>query len=126
METKKDYLLDLLRRKMIQEVEEFAIILLDRNGTILDWNKGAEKIKGYKAEEIIGQNFRIFYLPEDRQNNLPEKLIAEATKNGSAKHIGRRIKNNGTIFYGSILITAIHDDNNNVIGFTKVTEELKA
>lgn len=110
--------------KMIAEVEDYAIILLDAEGNILNWNKGAQRIKGYKEKDIIGQNFRIFYLPQDRQNLLPEKLIAEASLNGRALHEGLRVRADGTTFWGTIVITALHDDNNNIIGFTKVTRDL--
>jgi len=120
---KKD-LLATLNRKMIEEIKDYAIILMDIDGNILSWNKGAEKIKGYKAEEIIGQNFRIFYLPKHREEHLPEKLLAQAVKEGREKHIGMRVRKNGTTFWGSILITALHDDNNQVVGFTKLTREL--
>ena len=113
-----------LRSKMVHEIEDYSIILLDIDGTILSWNKGAEKIKGYKEEEILGQNFNIFYMPQDRQARLPDPLIAEATKNGSARNVGRRVRKDGSIYTGSILITAIHDDDGEVIGFTKLTQEL--
>ena len=113
-----------LHEKMIAEIQDYAIILLDIDGTILTWNKGAESIKGYKAQEILGQNFRIFYLPRDREEGLPEKLIDLAIKEGRARHIGRRVRKDGTIFWGSILITALHDEEGSVIGFTKLTKEL--
>jgi PAS domain S-box-containing protein len=116
--------LEQLHNKMIQEIQDYAIILLDRDGTILSWNKGVEKIKGYKEHEIIGQNFNIFYLPADRQAMLPESLIAMAVKEGRARHIGRRVRKDGSTFWGSILITALHDDEGNTIGFTKLTREL--
>jgi len=114
-----------LHQKMIEEIQDYAIVLLDLDGTILTWNKGVEKIKGYKADEIIGQNFRIFYLPRDRQELLPEKLLELSKKEGRAKHIGKRVRKDGTTFWGSILITALHDENNNVVGFTKLTRELQ-
>ncbi|MBV9987073.1 MAG: PAS domain S-box protein [Chitinophagaceae bacterium] len=117
--------LELLYKKMVDEIQDYAIILMDTDGTILSWNKGAEKIKGYKAEEIIGQNFRIFYLPQARQEGLPEKLIELAIREGRARHIGMRLRKDGTMFFGSILITAIHDENNEVVGFTKLTRELR-
>jgi len=113
-----------LHEKMITEIQDYAIILLDVDGTILTWNKGAQSIKGYKAEEILGQNFRIFYLPRDREEKLPEKLIELAIREGRARHIGRRVRKDGTTFWGSILITALHDEEGNVIGFTKLTKEL--
>jgi PAS domain S-box-containing protein len=109
---------------MISEIQDYAIILLDLDGTILSWNAGVEMIKGYKEHEILGQNFRIFYMPTDRQAGLPEQLLNMAKKEGRARHIGRRVRKDGTIFWGSILITAIHDDDGNVIGFTKLTKEL--
>lgn len=120
----KKAILDQLHKKMIAEIQDYAIILLDIDGTILSWNKGAEKIKGYKEEEIVGQNFRLFYLPQDRQAGLPEQLIAQAIKEGRASHIGRRVKKGGQIFWGSILITALHNDDGQVIGFTKLTSEV--
>lgn len=110
--------------KMIDEVQDYAIILLDVDGNILDWNQGAQKIKGYKPDEIVGQNFRIFYMPEDRNKMLPEKLINLAITNGRAEHEGWRVKKDGTKFWGSIIITALHDEQNNVIGFSKVTRDL--
>ena len=110
---------------MIEEIQDYAIILLDYDGTILTWNKGVQQIKGYSAEEIIGQNFSIFYLPQDRQEGLPQRLIGHAAKEGRAKHIGRRVRKDGSIFWGSILITALHDDDGNVVGFTKLTKELR-
>ena len=117
--------LEQLHRQMIAEIQDYAIILLDEDGTILSWNAGAQKIKGYQEKDILGQNFRIFYTPEDRQAGLPEQLIELAKKEGRARHIGRRIRSNGVIFWGSILITALHDEDGKVIGFTKLTKELK-
>jgi PAS domain S-box-containing protein len=120
----KKVILDKLHKKMIAEIQDFAIILLDIDGTILSWNMGAEMIKGYKESEIIGQNFRIFYLPSDRQAGLPEQLVELAKKEGRARHIGRRVRKDGTVFWGSILITALHGDDGEVIGFTKLTKEI--
>jgi PAS domain S-box-containing protein len=124
MEEKKTRLEE-LHRRMIEEIQDNAIILLDIDGTVLNWNKGVEKIKGYKSDEIIGQNFSIFYLPQDRQAGLPQQLLELAAREGRARHIGRRVRKDGSIFWGSILITAIHDDQGEVIGFTKLTRELR-
>lgn len=110
--------------KMAEEVQDYAIILLDKDGTILNWNKGAEKIKGYREKEIVGQNFSVFYLEYDRENKLPQKLIHEAVTNGRAMHEGWRKRKDNSRFWGSIVITALHDEQNNVIGFTKVTRDL--
>jgi PAS domain S-box-containing protein len=117
-------LLETLHRKMISEIQDYAIVLLDLDGSILSWNAGVEKIKGYKEHEIVGQNFRIFYLPQDRQAGLPEQLLAHARREGRARHIGRRVRKDGSVFWGSILITALHDDDGEIIGFTKLAREL--
>lgn len=110
--------------KMVSEVLDYAIILLDRDGRILDWNKGAEKLKGYTASEIVGKNFRLFYPREEKDNRLPEQLLEQAVRNGSVLHDGWRIKKDGVRFWGSVVITTLHDDKGNVIGFSKVTRDL--
>ena len=110
--------------KMIAEIEDYAIILLDTNGNIQNWNTGAEKKKGYKAEEIIGKNFRIFYLPQDRDNKLPEKLLERVIREGKSAYEGWRVRKDGSTFWGSIVVTALHDDNGEVIGLSKVTRDL--
>jgi PAS domain S-box-containing protein len=110
--------------RMVAEVQDYAIILLNREGDIEDWNAGAEFIKGYTANEIIGKNFRIFYTKEDREAKLPEKLIDIAVRKGRAHHEGWRVRKDGTKFWGSITITALHGSHNNVVGFTKVTRDL--
>jgi PAS domain S-box-containing protein len=110
--------------RMIAEVQDYAIILLDQNGIIENWNKGAEKIKGYSAYEIIGKSFKVFYSDEDQESKLPERLIDEAKENGRATHEGWRVRKDGAKFWGSIVITSLHDDNNNLIGFSKVTRDL--
>ncbi len=110
--------------KMIEEVQDYAIILLDRDGTILNWNRGAETIKGYTEEEAVGMNFRMFYLEKDRKNQVPETLIHKAMTDGKAMHEGWRLRKDGTRFWGYIIITALHDQDNNIIGFSKVTRDL--
>lgn len=116
--------LEELHKRMIEEIQDVAIILLDVDGTILSWNRGVEKIKGYKEHEILGQNFSIFYMPADRQDQLPEQLLALARREGRAKHVGRRVRRDGNTFWGSILITALHNPEGDVIGYTKLTREL--
>lgn len=116
--------IDLLYRKMVEEIEDYAILLLSAKGMVLNWNKGAEKIKGYKAKDIIGKNFDTFYTEEDRKNKLPEKLLKTAFLKGKASAEGWRLRKNKSRFWGSVLITAIHDESKKVIGFTKVTRDL--
>lgn len=110
--------------RMINEVQDYAIILMDTGGVIENWNKGAEKIKGYKADEIIGKHFSIFYTAQDKQRNLPQQLLDIARKEGSATFEGWRVRKDGTMFWGSMVLTALHDTNNNVIGYSKVTRDL--
>jgi len=110
--------------RMINEVEDYAIIRLSKEGVIENWNTGAEKIKGYRSSEIIGNHFRIFYAAADQENKLPETLIAKAAAEGKATHEGWRIRKDKTRFWGSIVITAIHDDDGNIVGYSKVTRDL--
>ncbi|MDF2438635.1 MAG: sensor histidine kinase [Bacteroidota bacterium] len=113
-----------LYQKMIEEIEDYAIILMDEKGIIRNWNKGAQKIKGYTEAEIIGKHFSIFYLPEDLASGLPQKLMEQARRTGRAVQEGWRKRKDGTKFWGSITITAIHDEEHNVIGYSKVTRDL--
>jgi len=110
--------------RMVDEVQDYAIILLSRAGIIENWNKGAEKIKGYQAEEIIGKNFSVFYTAEDRANQVPEKLLAQAQLEGKASDENWRVKKDGSRFWGSTVITALHDNEQNIIGFVKMTRDL--
>jgi PAS domain S-box-containing protein len=124
MNNKKEKL-ERLYHEMLKNIQDYAIVLLDLDGTILTWNRGAEEIKGYKEEEIIGKNFRIFYTPRDREELLPEKLIELAKKEGRAKHIGKRLRKDNTTFWGSILLTTLYDESDKVAGFIKLTRELR-
>jgi PAS domain S-box-containing protein len=111
-------------KRMIEEIQDYAIILMDEKGIIINWNKGAEKIKGYTEKEILGKHFNIFYLKEDLDNNLPQKLLQIAKTEGRAAQEGWRKRKDGTLFWGSITITALHDDNQALVGFCKVTRDL--
>ncbi|MEP6682534.1 MAG: PAS domain S-box protein [Parafilimonas sp.] len=115
---------ELRYHKMIEEVEDYAIILLDKDGIVQNWNKGAEKIKGYKEEEIVGKSFSNFYLPADRESGLPFKLLQLARDEGKAIHEGWRMRKDGSTFWGSIVLTALHDDQDRILGFSKVTRDL--
>jgi PAS domain S-box-containing protein len=110
--------------KMIDEVQDYAIILLDVEGNIQNWNAGAERIKGYKEEEILGKNFEVFYTPADRTLKKPKELLKRASELGKAMDEGWRLRKDGTKFWGSITINAVHDDSGAVIGFGKVTRDL--
>lgn len=109
---------------MVEEVQDYAILYLNHEGIIENWNVGAEKIKGYKAEEITGKYFGIFYTLSDRENNLPNTLLQLARTKGRAVQQGWRVRKDGSLFWASVVITAVHNKNNDVIGFSKVTHDL--
>lgn len=115
---------ELLFDKVISDIEDYAIFLLDENGYIQTWNKGAETIKGYSEDEIIGKHFSTFYLQEDKESGLPEKLLNEAISNGKAQHEGWRVGKDDDSFWAHVTITALTDDIGNNIGFIKVTRDL--
>jgi PAS domain S-box-containing protein len=110
--------------RMVSEVEDYVIILLDPEGYIQNWNKGAQKIKRYSADEIIGKHFSIFYSDQDRKNGIPDRLLKAAAKNGKAIHEGWRLRKDGSTFWGGAVMTALHNDEGDLIGFTKVTRDL--
>lgn len=110
--------------KMIEEVEDYAIILLDEEGIIRNWNKGAEKIKGYSEDEIVGKSFQEFYMSEDRKSGLPLSLLEQARTDGKAIHEGWRRRKDGSAFWGSVVLTALHNEQGKTIGFSKVTRDL--
>lgn len=109
---------------MVEEVQEYAILYLSAHGIIENWNAGAEKIKGYKADEIVGKYFAVFYPEEDQKNKLPEKLLQLAIENGKVVHEGWRRRKDGSLFWASVVITAIHNKQDEIIGFSKVTHDL--
>jgi len=112
--------------KMVEQVEDYAIILLDTDGIVRNWNKGAEKIKGYSEDEIVGRSFQEFYRSEDLESGLPLRLLEEARSKGKAIHEGWRQRKDGSLFWGSIVLTALHDSQGQIIGFSKVTRDLTA
>jgi PAS domain S-box-containing protein len=110
--------------KMVEEVQDYAIMLLSIDGTILNWNRGIKKIKGYTEKEIVGQNFRVFYLPEDLERKLPDHLLEKAIEEGRAMHEGWRLKKTGEKFWGRVVLTLLHDEDGVPMGFSKVTRDL--
>lgn len=109
---------------MINSVRDYAIFLMDKNGNIKTWNKGAEQIKGYRSDEVVGKNFSIFYTKEDIECKHPQEELANAAKNGRYEEEGWRICKGGKIIWADILISAIYNEKNELIGFCKVTKDL--
>ncbi len=109
---------------LVEEIQDYAVLYLSLKGTIENWNKGAEKIKGYQAEDIVGKNFSIFYTQQEQADGLPERLLKTAIQTGRAFHEGWRVRKDGSLFWGSVIITTVQNKNNDIIGFSKVTHDL--
>jgi PAS domain S-box-containing protein len=111
-------------RLMVEGVKDYAIFMLDLEGRVTTWNDGAERIKGYRAEEILGQPFSRFYPPEQVAQGKPEEILALAAATGRLQQEGYRLRQDGTRFWADIVITAIRDEEGELIGFSKVTRDL--
>jgi PAS domain S-box-containing protein len=108
----------------VQNVEDYAIFMLDVEGRIVTWNPGARRIKGYKASEIVGQHFSRFYPEEDVRTGKPQTLLNRAIKAGHVEDEGWRVRKDGSKFWANVTITAVKDDAGKLIGFGKVTRDL--
>jgi PAS domain S-box-containing protein len=111
-------------RLLVESVQDYAIFLLERDGTIASWNAGAERLKGYTTEEILGRNFSVFYPEEDVENGKPGRELEEATRDGRIEDEGWRVRKDGTRFWANVIITALHDSDGTLRGFAKVERDL--
>ncbi|MGR9249865.1 PAS domain S-box protein [Rhizobium leguminosarum] len=111
-------------RRLVQGVSDYAIYMLDPGGNVSSWNFGAERIKGYRPQEIIGRHFSTFYTPEDRVAGVPEKALGIARAEGRFEREGWRVRKDGTRFWASVVIDAIRDDEGDVLGFAKITRDI--
>jgi PAS domain S-box-containing protein len=111
-------------RLLVEAVSEYAIFMLDPNGYVLTWNAGAQRIKGYTADDIIGQHFSRFYPADAIESGWPEYELQEAVEHGSFEDEGWRIRKDGSRFWASVIITALRDDSGQLRGFSKVTRDL--
>lgn len=114
---------DLMYRLLVQGVNDYAIYLLDKDGIVLNWNTGAERAKGYSANEIIGRNYDCFYSPEDRASGVPQRNLELTLQRGHYATQGWRYRKDGTAFWASVALDAIYDDGV-FLGFAKVTRDL--
>lgn len=112
------------RADWTSQVKDYAIIRLDRDGLVLSWNAGAELVKGYPREEVLGRSFEVFYTPEDREAGLPRRLLGAAQRDGRVEDTGWRLRRDGTRFWADVVITAVHDEAGTLLGFVKVTRDL--
>ncbi|HET6315833.1 MAG TPA: PAS domain S-box protein, partial [Chloroflexota bacterium] len=109
---------------LVDSIKDYAIFLLSPDGTVLTWNQGAERLKGYAPHEIIGQSFERFYPAELRAAGHPQELLSIAIADGRVEEEGWRVRKDGSLFWADVVITALRNDNDKLIGFAKVTRDL--
>jgi PAS domain S-box-containing protein len=108
---------------LVSQVQEYAIVRLDVDGTIASWNAGAERLVGYTAEDVIGQHFSLLHSDEDRGRGTAARLLEEARIQGEAQHQGWRLRKDGSRFWGEVSINALHDERGALVGYAKVTRD---
>jgi PAS domain S-box-containing protein len=111
-------------RLLVEGVTDYAIYMLDPNGRVVSWNAGASRIKGYSAEEIIGEHFSRFYSDEDRERGEPQKALATAAEEGRFEKEGWRVRRDGTRFWAHVVVDSIRNELGDIIGFAKVTRDV--
>jgi PAS domain S-box-containing protein len=111
-------------RLLVESVRDYAIFMLDPDGRVLTWNAGAQRFKGYRADEIIGQHFSRFYPSEALARGLPEYELEEARKTGVFEDEGWRVRKDGSLFWANVVITVMRNPQGELIGFAKVTRDL--
>jgi PAS domain S-box-containing protein len=111
-------------RLLVQGVTDYAIYMLNARGEVVSWNAGAQRIKGYEPEEIIGRHFSNFYAQADREAGLPQQGLETAAREGRWENEGLRVRRDGTSFWAHVIIDAIRDDAGSLIGFAKVTRDI--
>ncbi|HET7187893.1 MAG TPA: PAS domain-containing sensor histidine kinase [Gemmatimonadaceae bacterium] len=111
-------------RLLVQGVKDYAIFMLDPTGRVASWNEGAQRIKGYEAAEIIGRHFSTFYPAEDVAGGKPERELEIAQREGKYEEEGWRVRKDGSLFWASVLITAVRSADGRLVGFAKVTRDL--
>ncbi|HEY6158863.1 MAG TPA: PAS domain S-box protein [Gemmatimonadales bacterium] len=111
-------------RLLVEGVRDYAIFMLDGGGRVLTWNAGAERMKGYRAEEIIGQHFSCFYPADAVEAGKPARLLALAARDGRVEDEGWRVRRDGSRFWADVIITALRDADGSVLGFAKVTRDM--
>jgi PAS domain S-box-containing protein len=110
-------------RLLVNSVVDYAIFMLDEKGFVTNWNAGAERIKGYTSDEIIGQHFSIFYTPEDRAAGVPERVLKAARRDGRYEAESWRVRKDGRRFWANVVMDAVRDDRGEIVGFAKITRD---
>jgi PAS domain S-box-containing protein len=111
-------------RLFSEAVTDYALIRLDAQGIVSGWNAGAQRIKGYAGYEIVGKHFSCFYTAEERAAGVPERALATAAQSGTYSAEGWRVRKDGSLFFASVVIDAIHDESGELIGFAKITRDI--
>ena len=111
-------------RLLVDGVADYAIYMLDPQGRVTNWNSGAERIKGYAADEIVGEHFSRFYTEEDRRAGVPTRALEQAAAEGRFATEGWRVRSDGSRFWATVVIDAIRDEDGSLIGFAKVTRDI--
>ena len=111
-------------RLLVQGVTDYAIYLLDPLGRVISWNAGAQRIKGYRADEIVGEHFSKFYTPEDRAAGAPERALKIVLADGRYETEGWRVRKDGSRFWAHVVIDPVRDDDGKIIGFAKITRDI--
>jgi PAS domain S-box-containing protein len=111
-------------RLLVESVVDYAIFMLDPHGVVQSWNVGAQRLKGYHEEEIVGRHYSTFYTDEDRADRLPDRLLVTALKQGRVQISGWRVRKDGSRFWADVLITALYDETGTHTGFAKVTRDM--
>ncbi len=113
-----------LFRLMVSEIKDYAIFMLDPDGKVISWNAGAERIKGYSSEEILGRHFSIFHPPDDLNGDKAAAELIIAAKEGRIEDEGWRVRKDGSLFWANVVITALRDEGGRLRGFVKVTRDI--
>ncbi|CAN5522845.1 hypothetical protein BH09GEM1_BH09GEM1_25280 [soil metagenome] len=113
-----------LYRLLVESVADYAIYALDREGHILSWNIGAERLKGYSADEIVGQHFSRFFTAADAAEGVPQRALDVAARDGRFSMEGRRVRKDGSQFWALVVVTALRAEDGHLVGFAKITRDL--
>lgn len=111
-------------RLLVENIVDYAIYMLDPDGHVASWNPGAERFKGYRAPEILGEHFSRFYTPEDQASGLPATALRTAREEGKFEHEGWRVRKDGIRFWASVIIDPVFDQDRNLVGYAKITRDL--
>jgi PAS domain S-box-containing protein len=111
-------------RLIVESIQDYAIYMLDLQGQVITWNSGAQRSKGYSSPEILGQHFSCFFRAEDIVAGVPNQILAEAAVKGHFAGEGWRVRKDGSRFWASVAVNTMHDEDNRIVGYAKVTRDL--